>query len=130
MNKVLENLNYAKTHEWVDLINDATARIGISDFAQQELGGLVFIDLPEVGDAVTAGDAFGDVESVKAVSDIISPVTGVISAVNQDIIDHPESINENPYDSWFIEVKDITEKSDLMTASEYENFCKKKKEEH
>ena len=125
MNKVLENLNYAKTHEWVHFINDTTARIGISDFAQQELGDLVFINLPEVGDTVTAGEAFGDVESVKAVSDIMSPVTGVISAVNQDVLDHPESINENPYESWFIEVKDITEKSDLMVASAYEEFCEK-----
>ena len=123
--KVLENLNYAKTHEWVDFINDTTARIGISDFAQHELGDLVFINLPEVGDTITAGDAFGDVESVKAVSDIISPVTGVVSAVNQDILDHPESINENPYDSWFIEVEDITEKPELMSASEYEDFCQK-----
>ena len=125
MNKILENLNYAKTHEWVDFINETTARIGISDFAQQALGDLVFINLPEVGDSVTAGDAFGDVESVKAVSDIISPVTGVISAVNQDIIDRPEIINETPYDSWFIEVTDITGKSDLLAASGYEEFCEK-----
>ena len=125
MSNILENLNYAKTHEWVDFTNDTTARIGISDFAQHELGDLVFINLPEVGDTVTAGDAFGDVESVKAVSDIISPVTGVISAVNQDVLDHPESINEDPYGSWFIEVEDITGKSDLMTASEYEGFCEK-----
>ena len=125
MNKVLENLNFAKTHEWVDFINDTTARIGISDFAQQALGDLVFINLPEVGDAVTAGEAFGDVESVKAVSDIISPVTGVISAVNQEVLDCPEGINENPYDSWFIEVEEISEKSELMTPSEYEEFCEK-----
>ena len=125
MNKVLENLSYAKTHEWVSFINDTTARIGISDFAQHELGDLVFINLPEEGDAVTAGDAFGDVESVKAVSDILSPVTGVISVVNQDVLDKPEYINENPYDSWFIEVTDITAKSELMTASEYSEFCEK-----
>ena len=125
MNKVLENLSYAKTHEWVSFVSDTTARIGISDFAQHELGDLVFINLPEAGDAITAGDAFGDVESVKAVSDILSPVTGVISAVNQDVLDHPESINESPYDSWFIEVTDITEKSDLMTAFEYGDFCEK-----
>jgi glycine cleavage system H protein len=123
MNKILENLNYAKTHEWVNFINDTTARIGISDFAQQELGDLVFINLPEEGDTVTAGDAFGDVESVKAVSDILSPVSGIVSAVNQDVLDHPETINESPYDSWFIEVKDITDKSGLMTAPEYEKFC-------
>jgi glycine cleavage system H protein len=125
MNKVLENLNYAETHEWADFTSDTTARIGISDFAQHELGDLVFINLPEVGDSVTAGDAFGDVESVKAVSDIISPVTGVISAVNQEILDNPENINNDPYGSWFIEVEDITEKSALMSASEYEDFCEK-----
>ena len=125
MSNIPENLNYAKTHEWAEFTSDTTARIGISDFAQHELGDLVFINLPEAGDEVSAGDAFGDVESVKAVSDIISPVTGIVSAVNQDILDHPESINENPYGSWFIEVKDITEKSDLMTASEYGDFCEK-----
>jgi len=125
MSNILENLNYAETHEWVDFLNDTTARIGISDFAQHELGDLVFINLPEVGDSVTAGDAFGDVESVKAVSDIISPISGVISAVNQDVLDRPESINESPYDSWFIEVEEISGKSDLMTASEYEEFCEK-----
>ena len=125
MSIIPENLSYAKTHEWVCFIDDTTARIGISDFAQHELGDLVFINLPGEGDTVTAGDAFGDVESVKAVSDILSPVTGVISAVNQDVIDKPESINENPYDSWFIEVTDITAKSELMTASEYGDFCEK-----
>ena len=125
MSNIPENLSYAKTHEWVKFINDTTARIGISDFAQHELGDLVFINLPEEGDAVTAGDAFGDVESVKAVSDILSPVTGVISAVNQELLDQPEKINESPYDSWFIEVTDITAKSELMTASEYGDFCEK-----
>ncbi|MDR0395324.1 MAG: glycine cleavage system protein GcvH [Tannerella sp.] len=125
MNKIPDNLLYAKTHEWVEIKNDQTARIGISDFAQHELGDLVFINLPEVGDPVTAGETFGDVESVKAVSDVISPVSGVVSAVNGEILDHPESINENPYESWFIEVKEISGKSDLMTAAEYEEFCGK-----
>ena len=125
MSNIPQNLNYAETHEWADSTSDTTARIGISDFAQHELGDLVFINLPEVGDSVTAGEAFGDVESVKAVSDIISPVTGVISAVNQDVLDSPENINNDPYGSWFIEVEDITGKSDLMTASEYEDFCEK-----
>ena len=125
MSIIPENLSYAKTHEWVKFIDDTTARIGISDFAQHELGDLVFINLLEEGDTVTAGDAFGDVESVKAVSDILSPVTGVISAVNQELLDQPEKINESPYDSWFIEVTDITAKSELMTASEYGDFCEK-----
>jgi glycine cleavage system H protein len=125
MNKILNNLLYAKTHEWVEIKDDHTARIGISDFAQHELGDLVFINLPEVGDPVTAGEAFGDAESVKAISDVMSPVTGVISAINREVLDHPESINENPYESWFIEVKEISGKSDLMTAAEYEEFCEK-----
>ena len=124
MNKVLENLRYAKTHEWADFTSDTTVRIGISDFAQHELGDLVFINLPEVGDSVTAGEAFGDVESVKAVSDVLSPVTGVVTAVNQELLDHPELINEDPYANWFIEVNDVAAESDLMTAAEYETFCK------
>jgi glycine cleavage system H protein len=125
MNKILDNLLYAKTHEWVEIKNDHTARIGISDFAQHELGDLVFVNLPEVGDSVTVDAAFGSVESVKAASDVISPVTGVVSAVNGEVLDHPESINESPYESWFIEVKEIAGKSDLMTAAEYEEFCGK-----
>ena len=125
MSNILENLYYAKTHEWVSFINETTARIGISDFAQHELGDIVFINLPEVGDNVTAGDAFGDVESVKAVSDIISPATGVVSAVNQEIIDNPEKINESPYDSWLIEIEGIDGKSELLTAAGYEEYCGK-----
>jgi len=125
MNKILENLRYAKTHEWVEFLNDTTVRIGISDFAQQALGDLVFINLPEEGDTVTAGQALGDLESVKAVSDILSPVTGTVTAVNQAVIDQPELINGNPYENWFIEVSDITAETDLMTAAEYEAFCTK-----
>ncbi|MDR0743802.1 MAG: glycine cleavage system protein GcvH [Tannerella sp.] len=125
MNKISNRLLYATTHEWVEIKEDHTARIGISDFAQHELGDLVFINLPETGDNVTAGEAFGDIESVKAVSDVISPVTGVVAAVNQEVLDHPENINENPYESWFIEVKEISGKSELMTAEEYEAFCEK-----
>ena len=117
-------MRYAKTHEWVELVNDTTVRIGISDFAQQALGDLVFINLPDVGDTVTVGDPLGDMESVKAVSDIISPVTGTISGVNQEVLDQPALINENPYQSWFIEVADISGTADLMTAAEYEAFCK------
>ncbi|MDR1724343.1 MAG: glycine cleavage system protein GcvH [Tannerella sp.] len=125
--KILQNLFYVKTHEWVEFINESTAKIGISDFAQHELGDLVFVNLPAVGDEVTAGDAFGDVESVKAVSDVLSPVTGTVSAVNEALLDKPELINEDPYGSWFIEVSDITDKSELLTATEYENFCEKEK---
>ena len=125
MNKILKNLRYANTHEWVELRNDTTARIGISDYAQQALGDLVFINLPEEGDTVTAGQAFGDLESVKAVSDLLSPVTGTVTAVNQAVIDQPELINENPYENWFVEVSDISAETDLMTAAVYEMFCTK-----
>jgi glycine cleavage system H protein len=118
------NLLYAKTHEWVKMINDTKACVGISDFAQQELGDLVFVNLPQPGNRVTAGQAFGDVESVKAVSDIISPLTGVISAINDKILNTPEIINEDPYGSWFIEIEEISGKSDLMTSAEYEEYCK------
>jgi len=125
MSKVLENLRYAKTHEWVQIIDSGTVRIGISDFAQRALGDLVFINLPEVDDAVTAGSPFGDLESVKAVSDINAPASGTVSAVNQAVLDEPALINENPYESWFIEVADYTLASGLMTATEYEEFCEK-----
>lgn len=124
MSKIIENLRYAKTHEWMELVNDTTVRIGISDFAQQALGDLVFINLPEVGDTVTVGEPLGDMESVKAVSDIISPVTGTISGVNQEVLDQPALINESPYQSWFVEVADFSETADLLTAAEYEEFCK------
>jgi len=124
MSKILENLRYAKTHEWVQTLSDTTVRVGISDFAQHALGDLVFINLPEVGDQVNSGEPFGDVESVKAVSDIVSPLTGTVSAVNQDVLDHPELINEDPYGSWFIEVTDYEVADGLMTAAEYEEICK------
>ena len=123
MFKILENLRYSASHEWVELLNDTTVRIGISDFAQQALGDLVFINLPEEGDPVTDGELFGDLESVKAVSEILSPVTGTVTAVNQAVIDQPALINEDPYENWFIEVSDITSETGLMTASEYEAYC-------
>ena len=108
----------------METLTKATTRIGITDFAQHALGDLVFINLPEEGDTVTAGETFGDLESVKAVSDILSPVTGTVITVNQAVIDQPELINENPYESWFIEVSGLSAEAELMTASEYEEFCK------
>ena len=99
------------------------AVVGISDFAQDALGDVVFINLPEVGDTVTAGESFGDVESVKAVSDVNSPVTGVIVEVNEDLADSPEALNEDPYGAWIIKVEQVTETEDLMDAAAYEAFC-------
>ena len=115
-------LKYTKDHEWMKMEGDV-AVIGISDFAQDALGDVVFINLPEVGDEVTAGESFGDVESVKAVSDVNSPVTGVIVAVNEDLADSPENLNSDPYGSWIIKVENITATEELLDAAAYEAFC-------
>ena len=115
-------LKYTKDHEWMVMEGDI-AVIGISDFAQDALGDVVFINLPEVGDTVTAGESFGDVESVKAVSDVNSPVTGVIVEVNEELVDSPENLNSDPYGSWIIKVKDITATEELLDAAAYEAFC-------
>ena len=118
-----QNLSYTKSHEWVLFLNATTARVGITDTAQQLLGDLVYINLPEVGDSVVSGDTFSDVESVKAVSDIYSPVTGEISAVNEELKDAPQKMNTDPYDSWLIEVKNITGQEKLLTAEQYAKIC-------
>ena len=115
-------LKYTKSHEWVKM-QDGVAVIGISDFAQDALGDVVFINLPGEGDSVTAGEAFGDVESVKAVSDIISPVTGVICAVNEDLADAPENLNSDPYGAWIIKVENVDGSEELLDAAAYEAFC-------
>ena len=115
-------LKYTKDHEWMKMEGE-TAVIGISDFAQDALGDVVFINLPEVGDTVTAGESFGDVESVKAVSDVNSPVTGVVVAVNEELSDSPENLNSDPYGSWIIKVEQITETEELLDAAAYEAFC-------
>jgi glycine cleavage system H protein len=117
-----QELLYAKSHEWVQFEDDTTARVGISDYAQSELGDLVFINLPEVGDEVAAGEAFADVESVKAVSSVYSPVTGVVKAINEELLDQPEFVNSSPMDAWFIEVEKISDKTDLMTEEEYQEM--------
>lgn len=118
-----KHLMYSKTHEWVEKINETTARVGLTEFAQDELGDLVFVNLPAVGDAVTEGHSFGDVESVKAVSDIFSPVTGKVAAVNEDLLDAPQKINEDPYGAWMVEVKDITAFGELLDDICYAAFC-------
>ena len=95
---------YAKSHEWVQFLDDTTARIGISDFAQNELGDLVFISLPEEGDEVSVGESFADVESVKAVSNVFSPVSGTVKAINENLLDQPELVNSDAMDAWFVVV--------------------------
>jgi glycine cleavage system H protein len=120
---VQKGLLYTKDHEWVKEEGGEYV-VGISDYAQSELGDLVFVNLPEEGDSVTKGEAFSDVESVKAVSDVISPLTGVVSAINEAVLDAPESINSSPYEAWFVKVKDVTDKEELLSAEEYEEFLK------
>ena len=115
-------LQYTKSHEWLRY-EDGTAVIGISDFAQDALGDVVFVNLPAVGDEVTAGESFGDVESVKAVSDLICPVSGVVCAVNEDLDDSPENLNEDPYGAWIIKVEQVTGEEELLDAAAYEAFC-------
>ena len=116
------DLQYSRDHEWLRM-EDGVAVIGISDFAQSELGDVVFVNLPEVGDEAVAGEAFGDVESVKAVSDLVCPVTGTVCAVNEDLLDSPELLNQDPYGTWIIKVENVTDTEELLTAAEYEAEC-------
>jgi len=116
---------YTKSHEWVLFENDTTATVGLSDFAQSELGDLVFVNLPQVGDAVTAGETFADVESVKTVSDVFSPVTGTVAAVNEALNDAPQKINEDAYGAWLAKFENITGKEELMDAAAYQAFIEK-----
>ena len=117
-----KNLMYTKTHEWVLLSDDGTALVGITDYAQDQLGDLVFVNLPEPGDTVTAGESFADVESVKAVSDVLSPVTGEVEEINEVLADEPQRMNQEPYESWFIKVREITDRAELMDADAYQAF--------
>ena len=116
------DLKYSKTHEWVKE-EDGVFVVGLTDYAQEALGDIVFINLPEEGDAVTAGDSFSDVESVKAVSDVFSPVSGVVAEVNEELLDNPALVNEDPYGAWLIKVSDVTDTEELLDAAGYEEVC-------
>jgi glycine cleavage system H protein len=114
-----EDLQYAKSHEWVRIEGD-TATIGITDHAQDELGDVVFVELPEEGDTFDAGESFGTVESVKAVSDLYAPVGGEVVEVNSALEDAPENINEDPYgEGWIVKLR-TTDEADLLSPEEYE----------
>lgn len=117
-----EELRYSRSHEWVKKLEDGTVVIGLTDYAQDALGDLVFVNLPEEGDEVTAGEAFADVESVKAVSDVFSPVTGTVAEVNEALLDAPEMMNEDPYEAWLIRVENVTEEEELLYADAYIEF--------
>ncbi|MBB3229987.1 MULTISPECIES: glycine cleavage system protein GcvH [Halomonas] len=123
MSSIPANLRYAESHEWVLDNGDGTVTIGITDHAQQSLGDVVFVELPEVGATLAKGDEFGVVESVKAASDLYAPVSGEVVAVNEALEDAPESINESPYeDAWIMKVRieDAAALDDLMDADAYE----------
>ena len=116
-----ENLRYTETHEWVALDGDV-ALVGLTDHAQSELGGLVYVNLPEEGDELAAGEELGDVESVKAVSEIISPVSGTVCAVNEEVLDNPGLINTSPYEAWLVKIEGVSsdDLDGLMDAAAYE----------
>jgi glycine cleavage system H protein len=124
MSKVKKKLYYTNTHEWVK-VEDGFAYIGITDYAQENLGEIVFVELPEEDMAVQAGGELAAVESVKAASDILSPLTGTVVMVNDELEDSPELINEDPYENWIakIDIEDKSELEDLLSASEYEDIC-------
>lgn len=116
------HLQYSKSHEWVEKLGGNMVRIGLTDFAQSELGDIVFVNLPNVGDTLVLEESFADVESVKAVSDIYSPVSGEVTDVNGDLEDEPERINDDCYDAWLIEAECNVLPDDLLTAQEYDAF--------
>lgn len=126
MSEVISGLKYIASHEWIRDEGDGTVTVGVTDHAQEALGDVVFVELPEVGNSVEAGDDAGVVESVKAASDIYSPVSGEIIAVNEDLEDAPETVNSSPYgDGWFFKIKlsDPAELESLLDADAYQEVC-------
>ena len=122
MANIPAELKYTRSHEWLQE-SDGLTVIGLTDFAQDALGDIVLVNLPEEGDEVTAGESFADVESVKAVSDVFSPVTGVVAEVNEELLDNPALVNEDPYGAWFIKVSDVSDTEELLDAAAYEAVC-------
>ena len=124
MSEVLKDLLYSDDHEWVKKLNDEEVLIGITDYAVKQLGSIVFVDLPEVGDQIEVQNEFGAVESVKAASDLVSPISGEVLEVNEDVIGEPEMVNKDAYGTWFIKVKlqDPKELDKLLSAKEYEDI--------
>ena len=126
MSKVIEGLYYSESHEFVRVEGDF-GFVGITDYAQNALGNVVYVDMPEVDDEVTAGEEFGAVESVKAASDLISPVSGTVVEINEALEDTPELINQDAFENWIIKVQlsDKSELDSLMNAADYAAFCNK-----
>ena len=126
MSKVLEGLYYSESHEYVR-VEGEYGYVGITDYAQNALGNVVYVDMPEVDDEVTAGEELGAVESVKAASDLMSPVSGTVVEVNEALDDQPELVNQDAYENWIIKVEmsDKSELDNLMDAKAYEEYCAK-----
>ena len=118
----MSNIKFSKSHEWVKFNEDGTAYVGISDHAQEALGDLVFINLPEVDTSYDEGDVFSDVESVKASSEIFMPVSGTVCEINEELVDAPELVNQDANENWFIKITNISGGDDLMTEEEYESY--------
>ena len=118
-----KELKYTKSHEWVEFISDTQVAIGLTDYAQKQLSDIVFVNLPQVGNRIALGDTVCDVESVKAVSEVYSPVEGVISAANEELVDSPSMINESPYEAWLFKVVEAAASGELMNEEEYETYC-------
>jgi glycine cleavage system H protein len=118
-------LKYTKDHEWIDLAGDS-GKVGITDYAQQQLGDVVYVELPEVGMKLKQGQSFGTIESVKAVSELYSPVTGEVTAVNSDLKDKPETVNKDPHGSWMVVIKltNASETGGLLDAAQYQDLVK------
>lgn len=125
MAKVIEGLYYSESHEYVK-VEGEYGYVGITDYAQHQLGNVVYVDMPEVDDDVTAGEEFGAVESIKAASDLISPISGTVVEINEVLEDEPEQINKDAFANWIMKVKlsDASELEGLMSASQYEEICK------
>ena len=123
-----EHLLYTESHEWVELLENGNARVGITDHAQQAMGDLVYVELPQEEDVFSAGDGMAVVESVKAVSDVYAPVGGVVAAVNEGLLDNPALINEAAYDAWMVELAQV-EQTELLTPAQYAELLKTLEEE-
>ncbi|NOT44225.1 MAG: glycine cleavage system protein GcvH [Acidobacteria bacterium] len=114
-----EDLQYTKDHEWVRLA-DGTAEVGVTEYAQAQLGDVVYVELPAVGQTIAAGDAFGSIESVKAVSELFAPVSGEVVAVNDEVTAHPERVNQDPHGTWMIRVRVAGASADLLDSAQYQ----------
>lgn len=126
MSKIVEGLYYSESHEWVKVVEGKIVLVGITDFAQSELGSVVFVDLPEAGTLLEADTVFGAVESVKAASDLVSPVSGEIVEVNEDLIGEPEQVNDDAFSAWMlkVELNDLSDLDKLLSPEEYQNLVK------